>query len=68
MSRDSSDARWRKSSYSTDQGTCLEMANNHPGKVAVRDSKSPEFPPLVVPSTEWSSFIGAIERGPFRRD
>ncbi|MPY46538.1 DUF397 domain-containing protein, partial [Streptomyces phyllanthi] len=32
---------WRKSSYSnTDAGSCLEVLDNHPAGIPVRDSKS----------------------------
>ncbi|HEX2416936.1 MAG TPA: DUF397 domain-containing protein, partial [Micromonosporaceae bacterium] len=41
-------ARWRKSSRSNGAGgNCVEVADNLPSIVAVRDSKNPEGPALV---------------------
>ncbi len=41
---------WRKSSYSNDQGgSCLEVLDDHPEGVPVRDSKAPEGPAVVFP-------------------
>ena len=39
---DLSCAEWRKSSYSSQSGNCVEVARNLPGLVAVRDSKEPD--------------------------
>lgn len=36
---DLSRAEWRKSSYSSQSGNCVEVARNLPGLVAVRDSE-----------------------------
>ena len=36
---DLSRAEWRKSSYSSQSGNCVEVARNLPGLVAVRDSR-----------------------------
>ncbi|WP_431989408.1 DUF397 domain-containing protein [Streptomyces albogriseolus] len=53
---------WRKSSYSNDQGgSCLEVLDDHPAGVPVRDSKTPESPALVFPSTGWTAFITAVK-------
>jgi hypothetical protein len=38
-----SEARWRKSTRSG-EGNCVEVADNLPGVVAVRDSKDPAGP------------------------
>ncbi|WP_079031781.1 DUF397 domain-containing protein [Streptomyces specialis] len=57
---DLSAAQWRKSSYSGgSNGDCVEVADNMPGVVPVRDSKVPGGPALVVPAASWSSFIAA---------
>ena len=49
---------WRKSSYSGNGGgNCVEVARNLPGVVAVRDSKNPGGPVLIVSRDEWASFI-----------
>jgi Domain of unknown function (DUF397) len=39
---DLSRAEWRKSSFSSQSGNCVEVAHNLPALVAVRDSKAPE--------------------------
>ncbi|GGX24594.1 DUF397 domain-containing protein [Streptomyces lomondensis] len=54
-------AVWRKSSYS-DGGAnnCLEVADNCPGTVPVRDSKQPQGPILVFGATSWTSFLADV--------
>ncbi|MFB8130745.1 DUF397 domain-containing protein [Streptomyces mirabilis] len=55
---------WRKSSHSNDQGgSCLEVLDNHPAGVPVRDSKAPHGPALVFPSAGWTSFVSAVKDG-----
>ncbi|MCX5342905.1 DUF397 domain-containing protein [Streptomyces atratus] len=60
MSRipDLSTAVRRKSSYS-DGGAnnCVEVAENFPGLVPVRDSKTPTTPALLFPATAWRTFV-----------
>ncbi len=53
--------RWRKSSHSGDEGACVEMALL-PAAVAVRDSKDPAGPVLVVPPAAWAAFTAAPPR------
>jgi len=45
---DLSRAEWRKSSYSSQSGNCVEVALNLPRLVAVRDSKQPDGATVVV--------------------
>ncbi|MFC9393036.1 DUF397 domain-containing protein [Streptomyces sp. NPDC057027] len=57
-------AVWRKSSYSNgDGGECVEVADNTPGLVPVRDSKRPDGPVLVVPVAAWAPFVEAVKAG-----
>jgi Domain of unknown function (DUF397) len=58
--------RWRKSSYSGNGGgNCVEVANNLPGIVAVRDSKDRGGPNLAVSGNAWSEFVQGIKHGEF---
>jgi hypothetical protein len=57
-------AAWRKSSYSGGNGgNCVEVARGLPGVVAVRDSKDPAGPALVVSPARWHSLTRAIRGG-----
>jgi hypothetical protein len=59
-------AIWRKSSLSgSNGGTCVEVASNLPGVVAVRDSKDPDGPKLAFAPDEWVAFTAAIKAGEF---
>ena len=54
---DLSRAAWRKSTYSNNGGACVEVATNLRGIVAVRDSKDPAGPALVISTDSWQAFI-----------
>ena len=58
-------AIWKKASYSTNNGNCVEVAMNLPGVVAIRDSKNPDAPALVVSREDWESFTSAIKSGAY---
>jgi Domain of unknown function (DUF397) len=58
-------ARWRTSSHSGTSGSCVEVADLH-GHRAVRDSKNPTGPALIVAATGWSAFTTALRAGEFR--
>ncbi|MEU0936438.1 DUF397 domain-containing protein [Embleya sp. NPDC005971] len=58
---DLSTAAWRKSSYSNDdQGACVEVADDFPGIVPVRDSKDPGVGFLVVPAASWGVLAASL--------
>ena len=59
--------QWFKSSYSSNGGTCVEVAGNlvASGAVPVRDSKDPSGPSLLFPVDAWSAFVAAIRNGEF---
>jgi hypothetical protein len=61
---DLSRAVWHKSTFSNGNGgNCVEAARNLPGIVAVRDSKNPDGPALVISDQAWSRFVQGIKRG-----
>ncbi|HEX6357565.1 DUF397 domain-containing protein [Actinophytocola sp.] len=47
---------WRKSTFSTASGECVEVARGAEA-VGVRDSKNPAGPALTVTPTAWIAFI-----------
>ncbi|MFJ5224130.1 DUF397 domain-containing protein [Streptomyces sp. NPDC088400] len=53
-----------KSSYSGLSSECVEVARNIPGTVAVRDSKAPAGPMLLLAPAAWSDFQAGIARDP----
>lgn len=56
---------WRKSSYSDGNGTnCVEATDLAPAvDIAVRDSKNPAGPALLLPATAWSAFVTHVREG-----
>ena len=55
--------RWRKSSFSSSNGDCIEVASLSK-YVGVRDSKAitGSYPYLLFPPRAWSAFVGEIRR------
>lgn len=63
---DLSSAVWRKSSHSSGNGgQCVEVATNLPSVIAVRDSKNPNGPRLLLTHPQWHTFIDGIKTGEF---
>jgi hypothetical protein len=61
-------AMWRKSTRSGNGGSdCVEVSDNLPGIVGVRDSKDPGGPALVFTPSEWAAFVGGVKGGEFDR-
>ncbi|MFI6013818.1 DUF397 domain-containing protein [Streptomyces sp. NPDC051243] len=57
-----SSARWRRSSYSNaNGGACVEITEDFPGVVPVRDSKNPHGPALIVPAASWTAFVTVLK-------
>ncbi|MEV7522147.1 DUF397 domain-containing protein [Streptomyces sp. NPDC091371] len=51
---------WHKSSYSGDQGNCVEVARTTDGGLAVRDSKGTTRPGIRCAAPAWAAFIGGL--------
>jgi hypothetical protein len=61
---DQSRTTWRKSSYSsTNGGECVEIAENLPNVVAVRDSKNPGGPEVVFNRVAFRRLVDEIRSG-----
>ncbi|MFG1884959.1 DUF397 domain-containing protein [Micromonospora sp. NPDC049102] len=62
-------ARWRTSTRSGNEGNCVEVADNLPHLVAVRDSKDVEGPALTFSPAAWAAFVSrakaAVEHAGF---
>jgi hypothetical protein len=52
---------WQKSSYSGANSNCTEVRRLN-GRLAVRDSKTPESAALDVPNSSWTDFLSALKR------
>ncbi|MFK3983324.1 DUF397 domain-containing protein [Micromonospora sp. NPDC050397] len=56
-------ARWRKSSKSgTNGGDCVEVADNLPGRVLVRDTKDRDGGTLAFGLDAWRAFVTLARR------
>ncbi|WP_329013773.1 DUF397 domain-containing protein [Micromonospora rifamycinica] len=57
-------AVWRKSTRSGGSGgNCVEVADNLPGVIGVRDSKDQAGPALRFPPSAWSAFVRELRGG-----
>lgn len=59
---DLGNAQWKKSSRSSGNGQCTEVAKLGTS-VGVRDSKDPTGPALLFNSAAWTAFTGALKGG-----
>ena len=60
---DLSRAQWRKSSYSGNNGNCVEVATNLPNLVAIRDSKNSDGSRLLMSAASWRVFVRDLKAG-----
>ncbi|MFC9243516.1 DUF397 domain-containing protein [Streptomyces sp. NPDC057136] len=51
---------WRTSSYSGGQGECVEVGQNLPHLVPVRDSKRPAGPFIAFGREAWCTFVSDL--------
>jgi hypothetical protein len=58
-------AEWRTSTFSGGNGSCVEVASNLPGIIAVRDSKDRQGPALVFTPDEWTAFLAGVRADEF---
>ncbi|MEU8423110.1 DUF397 domain-containing protein [Micromonospora sp. NPDC048835] len=62
---DLTNAIWRKSRRSgSSGGNCVEVADNLPGVVGVRDSKDPAGPALSFGPAAWRAFVAEVAGRP----
>jgi Domain of unknown function (DUF397) len=62
---DLSRAVWHKSSHSSQDGNCVEVARNLPDIVAIRDSKNPNAPAMLIGHEAWGAFIELVKDGSY---
>ncbi len=56
---------WTKSSFSGNNGNCVEIAPLSDGSLAVRDSKNADGPALWFTAQGWSAFVAGVHAGEF---
>ena len=59
------EAAWRKSKLSRATGNCVEVAQLDGGHVAVRNSRFPDGPALVLTQAEVAAFLAGAKEGEF---
>ena len=65
MSPNLAGAVWRKSSYSSANGQCVEVARLIDGGWAVRNSREPEKEPHIFTDAEFEAFREGVKAGEF---
>ncbi|MFB6554140.1 DUF397 domain-containing protein [Streptomyces sp. NPDC056405] len=56
---------WRRSTHSGNEaGSCLEVVDDYPLGIPVRDSKVPGGPAVVFSAVGWASFVTALKLTP----
>jgi hypothetical protein len=59
------DLAWRKSSFSADQGACVELAPLPDGRVAVRNSNHPDAGTVYFTRREMDAWLKGAQAGEF---
>lgn len=60
-----SPTRWRISSFSGNNGTCVEVAGLPDGHIAVRNSNHPEDGMVLFTRAEMHAWISGVKAGEF---
>ena len=63
----SASLEWGKSSYSGNNGDCVEVAVLRAGGRAFRDSKDPSGPIVTLSDSGFAAFLAAVGAGEFGR-
>lgn len=58
---------YRKSSYSLQEGNCVEVASTVIGGRSIRDSKDTHGPHLTFTRGAWQAFLLGVRQGEFDR-
>ncbi len=58
-------AQWRTSSFSQNNGTCVEVAELSDGRVAVRNSNHPDDGVVLFTRAEMHAWIAGVKAGEF---
>jgi Domain of unknown function (DUF397). len=59
-------AQWRKSTRSAgNEGECVEVSTNLRDVIAIRDSKNPTGPALILTPAQWADLLDDIKKGRF---
>ncbi|GLW25468.1 DUF397 domain-containing protein [Microbispora triticiradicis] len=56
---------WRKSRHSNPSGNCVEIAALPQGLVALRNSRHPSGPALIMPVQDIAAFVRSAKEGEF---
>lgn len=56
---------WQTSSFSGDNGACVEVAFTPDHGVGVRDTKDRSKPPHFYTAAEWNAFVAGVKAGEF---
>lgn len=59
------DGNYRKSTYSTDQQGCVEVADAVDGGRWLRDTKDRSRAPHYFTAVEWTAFLAGVKAGEF---
>jgi uncharacterized protein DUF397 len=62
---DPSNTHWRTSSFSGNNGTCVEVAAIPGGHIAVRNSKHPDDGMILFTHAELNAWINGVKAGEF---